>query len=105
MLVNRGCPADADHPGVTLFDGVTFAGAGRRSRATWRSSAPPGLNDRISSLAIAPGLVVTLYADASFQGTCKSFAANNADLRTTRFGNDIASSLRMKTTSACSGGV
>jgi Beta/Gamma crystallin len=46
---------------------------------------------------------VTLYADANFQGTCMAFTANTADLRTTRFGNDTDSSVRVGTLASCSG--
>jgi hypothetical protein len=103
MLVNRGCPVSPDDRGVTLYDGITFTGAHGTFTSDVADLAPLGLNDRVSSLAVSPGLVVTLYADANFQGTCMSFTVNNADLRGTRFGNDVASSLRVGTSSACSG--
>jgi hypothetical protein len=103
MLANQDCPVSDDDQGVVLYDGITFTGAHALFTHDIADLNSVGLNDRISSLAVSRGIVVTLYADANFQGTCMSFSANNADLRATRFGNDTASSLRVGTSSNCSG--
>jgi hypothetical protein len=102
MLANQGCPVSDDDRGVVLYDGITFTG----DHALFTHDVPDlnafGLNDRVSSLAVSRGIVVTLFADANYQGTCMSFSANTVDLRNTRFGNDTASSLRVGTSSPCS---
>jgi hypothetical protein len=103
MLANQGCPVSDDDQGVALYDGVTFTGAHALLTHDVADLNAFGLNDRISSLAVSRGIVVTLFAEPNFQGTCMSFSANNADLRTTRFGNDTASSVRVGTSSSCSG--
>jgi hypothetical protein len=101
MLVARGCPSSPDYPGVTLFDGITFTGASAFVTGDVADLAASGLNDRVSSLALSPGLVVSLYTDANFKGSCVAFNANAADLRSTPFPNDSASSLRLSTSSTC----
>src|SRR5262249_44445612 len=75
MLANQGCPVSDDDHGVVLYDGITFTGAHALFTHDVADLGSVGLNERISSLAVSRGIVVTLYSDVNFQGTCMAFGA------------------------------
>jgi hypothetical protein len=101
MLANRDCPSDPDYPGVTLYDGVNFTGAYINANSNIGDLGPIGLKYQVSSLAVTPGIVVTLYSTTDFTGPCQAFRSNVADLRTTRFGNDRAAAVTVGTSTTC----
>ncbi len=53
-------------------------------------------NDQISSLRVAPGCRVTLFADAGYRGASTIITADAPSLTSSRVGNDGASSLRVE---------
>lgn len=55
-------------------------------------------NDRASSVIIAGGNSLSLYADINYGGACQTFNANAPDLRGQPIGNDRASSVRVGAT-------
>jgi hypothetical protein len=103
MLFNNGCPEIPEDRGVTVYDGIRFTGAHASPAGDVADLHALGLNDRISSIAVSPGVVVTLYTDANFTGNCMSFRGNNIDLRSSSIGNDSVSSMRIGTSSPCPG--
>lgn len=79
--------------GITVFEDANFRG---RS-ATFRSDTPDlvrfGLNDRISSLRVAPGERWEACEHVNYRGRCQVFSGSEANL--VRAGwNDTISSLR-----------
>ncbi|MEZ5319330.1 MAG: beta/gamma crystallin-related protein [Vicinamibacterales bacterium] len=79
--------------GITVFDNPDYGG---RS-ATYREATPDlsssGMNDRITSLRVAPGELWEVCEHANYQGRCQVFSGDERDLRRLDW-NDMISSLR-----------
>ncbi len=79
--------------GLTVFEDAGFRGR----NATFREDTPNlqafGLNDRISSLRVAPGEMWEACEHADYGGRCQVFSGSESDLRSRQW-NDIISSVR-----------
>lgn len=85
--------ASAPASGITVFEDVNYGGRRLTFVADQTSLRNTVLNDRISSLAIAPGEVWEVCEAPNFTGNCQTFADVEPDLL--RLGwNDKISSLR-----------
>jgi hypothetical protein len=80
--------------GITVFEDPNYRG----KSATFREDVPDlrtfNLNDRVSSLRVAPGEMWEVCFDVEYGGRCQVFAANEPDLRRRGDWNDEISSLR-----------
>lgn len=92
--------AAADHDrGVTLYRDVGFSGESETFNDGDEVRALSGRaigNDSVSSLRVDHGCRVTLYADDDFRGEAVTLDDDVADLRSTSFGHDRASSLTVE---------
>jgi len=89
-------PRDADS-GITVYDDVNFGGAA----ATFRSDIPDlrnvRMNDRISSLRVAPGDRWEVCEDTFYHGRCIIVSGSEIDLRASGLNDAITSLRRVET--------
>jgi hypothetical protein len=80
--------------GITVFEDTNFRG----ESATFREDVPDlrrfSLNDRITSLRVAPGELWEACIDIDYGGRCQVFSGTEPDLHRRRGWNDEISSLR-----------
>jgi len=92
--------AAADHDrGVTLYRDVGFRGQSQTFADGDEVRELGGRaigNDSVSSVRLDAGCRVTLYADEGFRGEAITLSEDVADLRSTYFGQDRASSLAVE---------
>ena len=92
--VSAAQPRQSSGGGITVSDDVNFQGA----TVTFRSDVPDlrnaQLNDRISSLQVAPGESWEVCEDANYAGRCIVVSGPERDLRT-RGLNDMITSMRL----------
>ena len=95
---NASTPAAQFKPvggvGITVFEDTNFRGGS----ATFREDIPDlrrfNLNDRISSLRVAPGEIWEACIDIEYGGRCVVFSGSESDLHRRSGWNDGISSLR-----------
>jgi hypothetical protein len=79
--------------GITVYENPNFGGR----NATFRNDVPDltdsGMNDRISSLRVAPNEMWELCEHANYKGRCQVFSGIEGNLHPMQW-NDIVSSLR-----------
>jgi hypothetical protein len=80
--------------GITVFEDANFRG----KSATFRDDVPDlrryNLNDRITSLRVAPGEIWEVCIDINYGGRCQVFSGAEPDLKRRSGWNDEISSLR-----------
>lgn len=80
--------------GITVFEDPGYRGGS----ATFRDDVPDlrrfKLNDRVSSLRVAPGALWEVCIDIDYSGRCHVFGGSEPDLRRLSGWNDEISSLR-----------
>jgi hypothetical protein len=79
--------------GITVFADPNFRGASATFRTDTPDLRPYGLNDKISSLQVAPGESWEVCQDINFGNRCEVFTTSVSDLRPIGW-NDKISSLR-----------
>lgn len=86
-------PRPGDGAGITVYEDVNFQGAAVTIRDDVADLRDFRLNDRISSLQVAPGEAWEVCENNYFGGRCVIFSGSERDLRRRRW-NDTISSLR-----------
>jgi hypothetical protein len=86
-------PRQAGGAGLTVFVDPEFRGASASFRDDVSNMQSVGLNDRISSLRVAPGEVWEVCENANYSGRCQVFSGSESDLRRNEW-NDVISSAR-----------
>lgn len=79
--------------GITVYDDPNFRGRNATFRTAIVNLQRSGMNDRISSLEVAPGEVWEACEHDNFRGRCQVFSGSENNLRQ-RGWNDMISSLR-----------
>ncbi|KAJ9465499.1 hypothetical protein DIPPA_00712 [Diplonema papillatum] len=82
---------DDMHQAVCFYYHLNYLGAKFCANPGTFNSMPSGWNDHITSLKLAPGYKVQLYADSNLGGSTLSVSASNANLVPSSF-NDVISS-------------
>jgi hypothetical protein len=79
--------------GITVYSDSDFRGRNATYREAIHDLAPTGMNDRISSLEVAPGEMWEVCEHSNFRGRCQVFSGREPELRR-RGWSDIISSMR-----------
>lgn len=79
--------------GITVYDDPNFRGRNANFRTAITDLQRTGMNDRISSLEVAPGEYWEACEHDNFRGRCQVFSGSESNLRQ-RGWNDMISSLR-----------
>ena len=79
--------------GITVYDDVNFQGVPATFRSDVADLREFGLNDRISSLQVAPGESWEVCENVNFGGQCVVVSGSDSDLRR-RGWNDMITSMR-----------
>ncbi len=89
--------AEEDGPGVIFYRGFNFSG---RKQVFHRDVSDLGNsrlgNDRLSSLHIPPGYVVTLYEHNNYRGASEEITQSDGNLTDNRIGDNRVSSIRIR---------
>jgi heat shock protein HslJ len=85
--------------GISVFIDENYRGLGATIRRDVPNLRPLGLNDRISSLRVAPGEQWEICERANYQGRCIVVSGDDPDLDDSDWANVISSMRRVPTTS------